>query len=142
VSTDLLLDHSAWARLGDESLPPGRVDEIASAIEERRIAVCVPFLLEAGYSARNAAEHRELLGELLALPLLAVDAQVERRAIDAQSQLARAGHHRLPPVDLIMAAIAERYAVGILHYDGDYDVLGAKTDLRFASVWLTPRGSI
>jgi predicted nucleic acid-binding protein len=98
--------------------------------------------LEAGYAARNAAEHRELLNELLTLPLLAIDANVERRAIDAQRQLARAGHHRLPPVDLMMAAIAECRDVGVLHYDGDYDILHTKTDLRFASVWLAPRGSI
>jgi predicted nucleic acid-binding protein len=71
-----------------------------------------------------------------------IDANVERRAIDAQRQLARAGHHRLPPVDLMMAAVAEQHHVGILHYDSDYGLLRAKTDLRFASVWLAPRGSI
>jgi predicted nucleic acid-binding protein len=142
VSAELVLDNSAWARLSDASLAPTRVDEIAGALEERRIAVCLPFLLEAGYSARNGAEHRELLNELLTLPLLAIDTNVELRAIDAQRQLARAGHHRLPPVDLMMAAIAERHEVGVLHYDSDYDILHAKTDLRFASVWLAPRGSI
>ena len=142
MSAELLLDNSAWVRLADESLPAERVDEIARAMEERRIAVCLPFLLEAGYSARNAAEHRELLRELLALPLLRIDAQVERRAIDAQGQLARAGHHRLPPVDLMMAAIAERHGIGVLHYDGDYEILGTRTDLRFTSVWLASRGSI
>jgi len=142
VSADLLLDTSAWARLSDESLSPNRVDDIARALEERRIAVCLPFLLEAGYSAPNGAEHRKLLNELLTLPLLAIDAKVEGRAIDAQRQLARSGHHRLPPVDLMMAAIAERHDVGVLHYDSDYDILHAKTDLRFTSVWLAPRGSI
>jgi len=142
VSAELLLDNSAWARLSDESLAPDRVDEIASALEDRRIAVCLPFLLEAGYSARNAAEHRELLNELLTLPLLAIDATVERRAIDAQRQLARAGHHRLRPVDLMMAAIAERHDLGVLHYDGDYDILRTKTDLQFPSIWLAPPGSI
>jgi predicted nucleic acid-binding protein len=142
VSAELLLDNSAWARLSDESLAPARVDEIAGALEQSRIAVCLPFLLEAGYSARNGAEHRELLTELLTLPLLAIDANLELRAIDAQRQLARAGHHRLPPVDLIMAAVAERHDVGVLHYDSDYDILHTKTDLRFESVWLAPRGSI
>jgi hypothetical protein len=38
--------------------------------------------------------------ELLALARIAVDAQVEARAIDPQRQLARVGHHRPPPVDL------------------------------------------
>lgn len=142
MSAGLLLDNSAWARLSDASLRAERVDEIANALEQRRIAVCLPFLLEAGYSARNAVEHHELLKELLALPVLSIDTDVERRAIEAQGQLARAGHHRLPPVDLLMAAIAERHNVGVLHYDSDYDVLSTKTDLRFNSVWLAPRGSI
>jgi predicted nucleic acid-binding protein len=142
MSAELLLDNSAWARLAQSSLEADRIDEIATALEDRRIAVCLPFLLEAGNSARNAAAHGDLIKELLALPWLGIDADVERRATDAQSQLARAGHHRLPPVDLIMAAVAERYDVGVLHYDGDYDILNRKTDLRFDSVWLAPRGTL
>jgi predicted nucleic acid-binding protein len=142
LSADLLLDNSAWARLGDKSLPQRRADEIADALEERRIATCLPFLLEAGYSARSARDHAELIEELLALPLLRIDEEIERRAIDAQGQLARAGHHRLPPVDLIVAAVAERHDVGVLHYDSDYDILREKTDLRFDSVWLAPAGTL
>jgi predicted nucleic acid-binding protein len=142
VSAELLLDNSAWARLSQRSLAPDRVEEIAGALEGQRIAACLPFLLEAGYSARNAVAHGELIQELLALPWLAIDGAVERRAADAQRQLARAGHHRLPPVDLIMAAIAERHDVGVLHYDGDYDILNTKTDLQFDSVWLAPRGTL
>jgi hypothetical protein len=64
------------------------------------------------------------------------------RAIEAQRQLARAGHHRLPPVNLIIAALADTYGLGILHYDNDYEIVSEKTDLSFDSVWLAPRGSI
>lgn len=78
----------------------------------------------------------------MALPMLHIDTDVERRAVEAQRQLARAGHHRLPPVDLIIAALADRHSVGVLHYDHDYDILAAKTDLRFASVWLAGRGAL
>ncbi|HWH10383.1 MAG TPA: PIN domain-containing protein [Solirubrobacteraceae bacterium] len=142
VSAELLLDNSAWARLHHPSLKPERVDEIASSLEDQRIAVCLPFVLEAGYSARDAAGRGELIRELLALPGLAIEEGIERRAIDAQTQLARAGHHRMPPVDLILAAVAERHQVGVLHYDGDYDILTTKTDLDFESVWLAPRGTL
>ena len=41
-----------------------------------------------------------------------------------------------------MAAIAHRYKVGILHYDRDYDLIAAKTDLLFESEWLAKRGSL
>lgn len=62
----------------------------------------------------------------------------EQRALDAQAQLARAGHHRLPPVDLLVAALAERHDLGVLHYD----LIAEKTDLRFDSVWLAARGTL
>jgi predicted nucleic acid-binding protein len=142
VSIELLLDNSAWARLGDAAVPDRRAEEIAVALEGGRVATCLPFLLEAGYSARNAGDHDELVEELLALPAVAIDEEIERRAIDAQRQLAHAGHHRLPPVDLILAAIADRHGLGVLHYDGDFDLLRSKTDLDFESVWLVPRGEL
>ncbi len=142
MSVELLLDNSAWARLSDASLAADRADEIASSLEAGRIGVCLPFLLEAGYSARSADDHDALIGELLALPQIRIDEETERRAIDAQRQLARAGHHRLPPVDLILAAIADRHGIGVLHYDADFDLLGIKTDLRFDSVWLASRGKL
>jgi predicted nucleic acid-binding protein len=142
LTAELLLDNSAWARLEQASLMQDRAEEIAGWLEQGRIATCLPFLLEAGYSARNARDHDGLLGELMALPNVPIDDRVENRAIDAQSQLARAGHHRLPPVDLIIAALAETHDLGILHYDTDYEIVSEKTDLRFDSVWLAPRGSI
>jgi hypothetical protein len=142
VSVELLLDNSAFVRLVSPALRERRAREIADAIEQRRIGVCLPFLLEAGYSARRATDHAELLRELMSLPMLHIDTEVERRAVDAQRQLARAGHHRLPPVDLIIAALADRHGAGVLHYDRDYDTLATRTDLRFASVWLARRGSL
>jgi len=142
VSVELLLDNSAFVRLASSALEERRAQEIADAIEQRLVGVCLPFLLEAGYSARSATDHDELLRELMALPMLHIDTEVERRAADAQRQLARAGHHRLPPVDLIISALADRHGVGVLHYDRDYDTLAARTDLRFASVWLATRGSL
>ena len=95
-----------------------------------------------GDSARDLRDHHELMDELTALPLLHINEQIELRTIDAQRQLARAGHHRLPPADLVLAAVADHHGVGILHYDEHYDVIAERTDLRFESVWLAPRGTI
>lgn len=142
LTVEMLLDNSAWARLDDVSLPQPRAEEIADLIEQGRIGVCLPFLLEAGYSARSGPDHSALMDDLLALPQFHIDERVEERALDIQGQLARIGHHRLPPVDLIVAAIADVNQLGILHYDGDYDLLAEKTDLRFVSVWLAERGSL
>ena len=142
MTTTLLLDNSAWVRLAHEALSPDSSVEIADAFEAGHIGVCLPFLLEAGYSARSAREHDDVLTELLSLPRFEIDDAVEQRALDAQRQLARIGHHRLPPVDLLVAAIADRHRVGVLHYDRDYDVLAERTDLSFESTWLAPAGSL
>jgi predicted nucleic acid-binding protein len=142
VTTTLLLDNSAWVRLADAALAVERADEIAGDLESGRIAACVPFMLEAGYSARNAGEHDQLLAELHALPQYHLDDATEQRALDAQAQLARVGHHRLPPVDLLIAALADRHGLGVLHYDHDYDLIVEKTDLAFDSVWLAARGTL
>jgi predicted nucleic acid-binding protein len=142
VTTSLLLDNSAWVRLADAALPAPRTDEIAEALAAGRIGTCLPFLLEAVYSARDAREHAELLAELRSLPHFTLDRAVEELALDAQAQLARAGHHRLPPVDLLIAALADRHGLGVLHYDLDYDLIAEKTDLAFDSVWLAPRGAL
>ena len=142
MTATLLLDNSAWVRLGNAALPAARAETIADELEAGRIATCLPFLLEAGYSARTAHEHDQLLAELLSLPHYRFDETSEQRALDAQAQLARVGHHRLPPVDLLIAALADRHGLGILHYDHDYDLIAEKTDLTFNSVWLADRGTL
>ena len=140
MTTALLLDNSAWVRLG--ALPEERAAEVAHALESGRIAACLPFMLEAGYSARTSREHDQLLAELHSLPRFHFDDAAEQRALDAQAQLARVGHHRLPPVDLLVAALADQHGLGVLHYDDDYDLIAEKTDLDFDSVWVAARGTL
>jgi predicted nucleic acid-binding protein len=142
VSSRLLLDHSAWIRIIGTSIPDERAKEIAEEFGEERFLACLPFMLEAGYSARTADGHDDLFGELESLDYLEISLEVERRALEAQAQLARMGHHRVPPVDVMIAALAHSHDVGVLHYDSDYDVILEKTGLAFDSEWLMPRGSL
>ena len=139
----LLLDNSAWARLDSAALADARREEIAGLIETGEIAVCTPFLLEAGWSARTGAHHDEILSDLLQLPRLAIDADSETSARDAQRDLAHRRHHRsASPIDLLIAACAHTHGAGVLHYDRDYDLLADITALTFASEWLAPAGSL
>jgi predicted nucleic acid-binding protein len=142
VPPRFLMDNSAWVRLADSALSEKRRNDIADQLAAGDVATCLPFLLEAGYSARNAREYDDLLDELRALPHLAIDDDIEALALEAHRQLARVGHHRLPPVDILVAAIAHRHEVGVLHYDRDYDLILSKTSLDFASVWLARRGTL
>jgi predicted nucleic acid-binding protein len=139
----LLLDNSAWARLELASLGEARRTQVAGMIENGEIAVCAPFLLEAGWSARSGTQHQDLLAGLLHLPRLRIDADTEDAALEAQGELARCGHHRsASPSDLLIAACAHTNGAGVLHYDRDYDVLGEFTGLVFESQWLAPAGTL
>jgi hypothetical protein len=139
----LLLDNSAWSRVVAGKLPRDRADAVAVWLEGRQLATCLPFLLEAGYSARGRDHHREMMDDFVRLfPRIELTAAAEERALRAQRELAAVGHHRLVPIDLMIAACAHEAGAGVLHYDRDYDVIAERTSLRFESVWIAPAGTL
>lgn len=138
----LLLDNSAWARLASDRLAGDRAQTVAAWMAELQLATCLPFMLEAGYSARSGVEHESMMSDLDCLPRVVVDQDVERLAIGAQRELAKVGHHRLAPADVIIAACAHVAGMGVLHYDRDYDLLAEHTSLGFESEWLAPAGTL
>ncbi len=139
----LLIDNSAWARLDSSALPAERRAEVATLVEQGEIAVCAPFLLEAGWSARSATHHDELLDDLLRLPRITIDQAIENVALAAQADLAHRGHHRTAaPADLLIAGCAHVTGAGVLHYDRHYDILTELTRLQFASQWLAAPGTL
>ena len=50
--------------------------------------------------------------------------------------------HRVKPIDLLVAAVAEQHRAAVLHYDTDYELLAERTDLAFERVWAAERGTI
>ena len=77
------------------------------------------------------------------MPLLWITERAERRAAELQHQL-RAAHQHLgvPPLDYLIAAVAEDHGASILHYDADFERLAASTDLAVAAEALAPLGSL
>jgi predicted nucleic acid-binding protein len=138
----LLLDNSAWARLLQGIVPKDRARMIGDWMAQREVAVCLPLVLETGYSAQSAARYRSLMDRFDELPRIEIDRKVERMALRAQRELAEVGHHRLAPMDVMIAACAHSAEAGVLHYDGDYDILAERTSLTFESVWLAPPGTL
>jgi predicted nucleic acid-binding protein len=138
----LLLDNSAWARIVANVLDEERAAAVADWIERGELFACLPFLLEAGYSARSGANHKEIMDDLGTFPNVELTAEIEQRAVLTQGELAAVGHHRLPPIDVMIAACAHEIGAGVLHYDRDYDVLATRTSLRFQSEWLAPHGTL
>jgi predicted nucleic acid-binding protein len=137
-----LLDNSAWSRIVDGALDVDRAKEVADWSERRELATCLPFLLEAGYSARSAADYKGKMAELDLLPRIQLTQHIEQLALQAQRDLAQVGHHRLAPLDLVTAAAAHEAGAGVLHYDHDYDILASRTRLDFRSEWLAPPGTL
>ena len=140
----LVLDNSAWSRLLGGRVPEPTRRRWREALDRDEVLVCDPFRLEALYSARDADDYRALAEELGALRQAPCDDVVWELARAAQATLAedRRVSHRVKPVDLLVAAVAHEQALGVLHYDPDYDTIADRSELRIRSVWIAPRGSM
>jgi len=132
-----LLDASAYWRLGSPGLDSNRRAEVAGWIARGLVAASTPLLLE------TRAGRLEPPADPAALPLLWISDKAEGRAVELQRQM-RAAHQHLgvPPLDYLVAAIAESHSATILHYDADFDLIAANTDLATAAEPLAPLGSI
>ena len=132
-----LLDASAYWRLSSPGLNPARRSEVSRWIARGLVAASTPLLLE------TRAGRLEPPADPAALPLLWISEKAEVRAAELQRQM-RAAHQHLgvPPLDYLIAAIAESHSAKILHYDADFDLIAANTDLATAAEPLAPLGSI
>jgi len=62
------------------------------------------------------------------MPVEFLTPAAERRAIEVQMALADQGSHRAPSVpDLLIAAVAERSGLTVLHCDKDFDLIADVT---------------
>ena len=69
------------------------------------------------------------------MPVEFLTPAMEQRAIEVQLLLADEGRHRAPSIpDLLIAAIAERAGLTVLHFDKDYDLVAEIT--RQSVEWL------
>jgi predicted nucleic acid-binding protein len=110
-------------------------------MERGLLARCGVADLEFGVSARSSEDHRAL-GEYRrdALEYLTTPDEVWSRAWQVQEALADKGLHRSVKVpDLIIAAVAERHGVAVIHYDHDFDHIAAVTGQPVE--WVVPAGS-
>jgi len=68
------------------------------------------------------------------------DADFERAAHVMEALSARGLHRAANVNDLLVAAVAERTGLTVLHYDQDFDYIGQATGQ--ATEWVVPKGSI
>jgi predicted nucleic acid-binding protein len=132
----VLLDTSVLTRLRDPRVR-ARVESLAFA---REAHVCAITSLEVGSSARNDKEFDALLGQLRELEQADVTSSDFDSALLTQRALAERGHRGRKIPDLIIAAIAQRLGLTVLHYDHDFDLIAECTGQP--TQWVVARGEI
>jgi predicted nucleic acid-binding protein len=133
-----LADTSALARLHHSVVAVA----LAPLIEAGLVATCGVIEFELGWASRSSEEFDQVRADReVGYEWLATYDEDWRRALDVQAQLWRSGRMRavgLP--DLLVAAVAERERVTVLHYDGDYDFISEVTSQP--AQWVVPRGTV
>ncbi len=128
----ILIDTSAWIEFLRDTPSPvcTRVDELLGA----EFAVCEPARMEVLAGARDE-RHLNDLRRLLARGtfLAAVSIDYEEGAALYRT-CRRAGETVKRMIDCLIAAIAIRNSVSVLHCDNDFDVLARHTSLRIQSI--------
>lgn len=115
--------------------------ELAPLIERGLVATCSMVDLEILYSCRSPTEYDAVRSERAGLERLDIRQADWDRAMQVQHDLAGTSRHRgaaLP--DLLIAAVAERHKVTVLHYDRDFDLIAAITGQP--SQWIVPAGAV
>ena len=120
-----LIDTSGLFRILQDKLRQAWADQLAAGV----IAICPVVELEFLYSARSLAdrlEKRRLLREVFGW--VAMSDRAYERADEVQQLLIETGRHRSAgPVDLLIAATAEREGLIVLCDDRDFQTVASVT---------------
>ncbi len=129
-----LIDKSALVRLGES---PER-EQWAERIQRGLVRIATVTVLEAGYSARSAADLEEVLHRppVAMMPVEYVTPAAENRAVVVLEELAARGMHRAPSIpDLVVAAVAEQARLVVLHLDKDFELIAEVTGQAVQRLW-------
>lgn len=130
-----LIDTSAWVRA--RRSPPEVARRIGTATRDGHLALCEPVRLELLRGARTGLDAAELDDALATMVTLPADPEAWRLARRTLVQLAHlpGGRQREPGVtSILVAAIAERHDVAVLHDDPCFELIAEVTGQRVARV--------
>ena len=130
-----VIDSSAWIRA--RRSPPEVARRISTAARDGHLALCEPVRLELLRGARgglHAVDLDDALGTLVTLPADEVVWRLARRTLVQFAHLP-GGRRRAPGLPTILvAAIAERHEVAVLHDDSRFELIAEVTGQRVARV--------
>jgi len=132
-----LIDTSGLFRISQDKVRAAWAEEITAGV----IATCPVVELEFLYSARSAADRIEKLQLLRTLfGWVPMAERAYERAAEVQEMLTAKGQHRSAgPVDLLVAATAEREGLIVLADDKDYRTVAQITQQPVRMVTDLPR---
>jgi predicted nucleic acid-binding protein len=138
VRARYLADKSALARLGH----PAVAAWLEPRILDGEVARCSIVDLELLYSAQSHKDFVSIRSDREAGFELVETTQADfDRSIEVMATLARTGHHRAVSIpDLLIAAVAERARLVVVHYDQDFDQIARIT--KQPVQWVAPKGSV
>lgn len=133
-----LADTSALARLHR----PVVAAVLGPLIEAGLVGTCGVIEFELGWATRSATEFDLVRADREeGYEWLATHDEDWHRALGVQAELWRSGRVRAVGfADLLIAAVAEREQVTLVHYDSDYDLIAEVT--RQPMQWVVPRGTV
>jgi predicted nucleic acid-binding protein len=131
-----LFDTSIW-NYTDHPLIAADWD---AALERDELAVSPIVAFEILYTAQNQAHFENLETYLDALRQTPLTQGIVRTARQALHDLSAKASHRIPFQDALIAATAAHHSIGVLHYDGHFDLLSEV--LGFENRWAAEPNSL
>jgi predicted nucleic acid-binding protein len=122
-----LADTSVWTT---KHRSPAVAKNFEAQLHDREVATCDVVRFELLFTATDIDDFVAMREELAALPEVPIGPRIWRRALDVFELFARQGplhHRRVPFLDLLIAAAAERAELPVLHYDRDFELIAAVT---------------
>lgn len=137
MAVKYVADKSALARMKH----PLVATRLAPLVLGGEVATCGVIELEVLFSARNHADVVMTRKTRAALPHVDTSQLDFDRAADVLEELARSGHHRAVSIpDLLIAAVAERHKLAVLHYDKDFELIARVTGQP--TEWVVAAGAV
>lgn len=136
----MVLTHVVDTSVVTRARRPEVTARLGALLRARQVG-CTPMtVLEVGFSARTATEFDALTGALDVFAQVPVTDADLRHAQTVQRLLALRGQRGRKIPDLVIAAVAERLGLIVLHYDQDFELIAEVTGQSHE--WIAPRGSI
>jgi predicted nucleic acid-binding protein len=124
----ILIDTSAWIEFLRDT--GSRVCDHVDRLLDGEIAVCDPVRMEVLAGARSDEHLRELRGLLARASIIATEPTDYEDAAALYRTCRRGGATVRKLIDCLIAAVAIKADVPVLHADADFDVLAHHTQLR------------